>query len=103
MTNEPGRSSRRALTDATVRATVERRLAELLDAANVPAGLTHDQAVTYLAGIGGKLDAVMRLVVSWEPHAAVGVTLQPDYRRGRADTYRDVIAEVRAALNLPAR
>lgn len=77
------------------------RITELRTAAGVPAGLTHDEAVRYLTHVHGRLDRVGRLAVLWEPHAAVGVTLAPDYQRGRADTYRTVITELRAALGWP--
>lgn len=77
------------------------QIADLRTAAGVPDGLTHDEAVRYLTHVHGRLDRVGRLAVLWEPHAAVGVTLAPDYQRGRADTYRDVISELRAALGWP--
>jgi hypothetical protein len=76
----------------------QRELNEIHTAAGVPDGLTHEQTLVFLAGIGGKLDRVATLAVLWAARATQGVTLPPDYQRGRADAYSEAVSELRAAL-----
>ena len=77
------------------------QLAVLRSAAGVPGELNDVEAVRFLSSISGKLDRVGALVLAWEPRAAQGVTLSPDYQRGCADAWRQALTELRAALGWP--
>ena len=99
---KPGRRGRYG--DPRADTEIARLRAETLHlraAAGVPDGADHDQACRYLTHLHRRLDLIGVLAVAWEPHAAVGVTLAPDYQRGRACAYREAITELRAALGWP--